>query len=111
MPVMQNVWTEGDVEENAILITEARVRQNYPETYRFQLVEGEFFSGKSLNDTGNFILNETACEALGLSDPIGSVINVSNHRDTVIGVVKDFHFRSLRFFSLSSLRSASKAAF
>jgi len=96
MPVMQNVWTEGDVEENAILITEARVRQNYPETYRFQLVEGEFFSGKSLNDTGNFILNETACEALGLSDPIGSVINVSNHRDTVIGVVKDFHFRSLR---------------
>ena len=96
MPVMQNVWTEGDVEENAILITEARVRLNYPETYRFQLVEGEFFSGKSLNDTGNFILNETACEALGLSDPIGSVINVSNHRDTVIGVVKDFHFRSLR---------------
>jgi putative ABC transport system permease protein len=96
MPVMQNVWTEGDVEENAILITEARVRQNYPETYRFQLVEGEFFSGKSLNDTGNFILNETACEALGLSDPIGSVINVSNHRDTVIGVVKNFHFRSLR---------------
>jgi putative ABC transport system permease protein len=96
MPVMQNVWTDGDVEENAILITEARVRQNYPETYRFQLVEGEFFSGKSLNDTGNFIRNETACEALGLSDPIGSVINVSNHRDTIIGVVKDFHFRSLR---------------
>jgi len=96
MPVMQNVWTDGDVEENAILITEARVRQNYPETYRFQLVEGEFFPGKSLNDTGNFILNETACEALGLLNPIGSVINVSNHRDTVIGVVKDFHFRSLR---------------
>ncbi len=95
MPVVQNVWTDGDIQENAILITEARVRQNYPETYRFQLVDGGFFSGKSMNDTGNFILNETACEALGLSDPVGSVINVSNHRDTVIGVVKDFHFRSL----------------
>jgi putative ABC transport system permease protein len=95
MPVVQNVWTEGEVEENAILITEARVRQNYPETYRFQLVDGEFFSGKSVNDTGYFILNETACEALGLSDPVGSVINVSDHRDTVIGVVKDFYFRSL----------------
>jgi len=95
MPVVQNVWTEGDVEENAILITEARVRHNYPETYRFQLLEGEFFSGKSMNDTGNFILNETACEALGLSDPVGSVIHVSDHRDTVIGVVKDFYFRSL----------------
>jgi putative ABC transport system permease protein len=95
MPVVQNVWIEGDMEENAILITEARVRQNYPETYRFQLLEGEFFSGKSMNDTGNFILNEAACKALGLSDPVGSVINVSDHRDTVIGVVKDFHFRSL----------------
>ncbi len=95
MPVIQNVWVDGDVEENAILITEARVRQDYPETYRFQLVDGAFFSGKSVHDTGSFILNESACEALGLSDPVGSVINVSDHRDTVVGVVKDFHFRSL----------------
>lgn len=95
MPVVQNVWTEGDSEEDAILITEARVRQNYPETFHFQLVDGNFFTGKSMNDTGNFILNESACEALGLSHPVGSVINVSNHRDTVIGVVRDFHFRSL----------------
>lgn len=95
MPVVQNVWIDGDVVENAIMITEARVRQNYPETYRLQLLDGKFFSGKSLNDSGNFILNEAACEALGLSDPTGSVINVSDHRDTVIGVVKDFHYRSL----------------
>ncbi len=95
MPVMQNAWVDGDVPENAILITEARVRHNYSETYRFQLVEGEFFKGKSVLDTGHFILNERACEVLGLSDPVGSVINVSDHRDTVIGVVRDFHFRSL----------------
>jgi putative ABC transport system permease protein len=83
------------VVENAIIITECRGRNNYPETYRFQLIKGDFFSGKSVNDTGNFILNESACEALGLSDPIGSVINVSDHRDTVIGVIRDFHFRSM----------------
>jgi putative ABC transport system permease protein len=59
------------------------------------LVEGTFFSGESVHDTGGFILNDSACEALGLSDPVGSVIHVSNHRDTVIGVVRDFHFRSL----------------
>ncbi len=94
--VVQNVWVEGDVMDNAILITENRVRQNYPETYRFQLADGEFFTGKGVNDTGNFILNESACEALGLTDPVGSVIHVWNHRDTVIGVVEDFHFRSWR---------------
>jgi putative ABC transport system permease protein len=95
MPVIQNAWVEGDVPENAILITEARVRHDYSETYRFQLVEGEFFKGNSVLDTGHFILNERACEVLGLSDPVGSVIHVSDHRDTVIGVVRDFHFRSL----------------
>ncbi len=95
MPVIQNVWVDGDVEENAIIITECRARNHFPETYRFQLVDGEFFTGGSIADTGNFILNESACEALGLSEPIGSVINVYNHRDTVVGVVKDFHFRSL----------------
>jgi putative ABC transport system permease protein len=97
MPVIQNVWVDGDVEGNAILITECRVRKNFLDTYGFQLVDGKFFTGESLTDTGNFILNETACKKLGLSDPIGSVINVHNHRDTVIGVVRDFNFRSLHY--------------
>ena len=36
-PVLQNVWVEGDVEKNAIIITEDRVKHNYTETYRFEL--------------------------------------------------------------------------
>ena len=40
MPVIQNAWVEGDVQENAIIITEARVQHNYAETYRFQLEKG-----------------------------------------------------------------------
>jgi putative ABC transport system permease protein len=60
------------------------------------LVQGNFFEGGSASDTGDFILNESACEALGLSDPVGEVIHVSEHRDTVVGVVRDFHYRSLR---------------
>ena len=96
MPVVQNVWREGDVEDHAIMITEARVRHDYPETYRLQLLEGSFFKGSSARDTGHFILNERACEALSLTDPVGAVLHVSDHRDTVVGVVRDFHYRSLR---------------
>jgi putative ABC transport system permease protein len=96
MPVVQNAWREGDVEDHAIMITEARARHDYPETYRLQLLEGAFFKGSSARDTGHFILNERACEALNLSNPVGTVIHVSDHRDTVVGVVRDFHYRSLR---------------
>lgn len=94
IPAVQNVWIDGDQMQNAIMITENRVRQHFPETFRFQLADGEFFTGHSINDTGGFILNESACKALGVSHPVGSVIHVWDHRDTVIGVVKDFHFLS-----------------
>jgi putative ABC transport system permease protein len=94
IPAIQNVWVDGDNMENAILISEDRVRQNFPETFRFHLVGGKFFEGGSRSDTGGFILNQSACQALGLSEPVGSVIHVWDHRDTVIGVVKDFHFKS-----------------
>ena len=94
VPAIQNVWVEGGNMGDAILITEDRVGQNFPETYRFRLTGGKYFAGRSRSDTGGFILNESACRALGLTRPVGSVIHVWDHRDTVIGVVKDFHFKS-----------------
>lgn len=45
---------------------------------------------KNLDRDRAYILNESAVKQFGMKQPIGEVIN--NH--TVIGVVKDFHFRS-----------------
>jgi putative ABC transport system permease protein len=42
------------------------------------------------------ILNETACKMYGLTNPVGQVIHREKIKGTVIGVVKDFHFRDLR---------------
>lgn len=42
------------------------------------------------------IINQTAAEIFGFSeDPIGKTISDGTHTSTVIGVVKDFHFKSL----------------
>lgn len=72
----------------------------------FELSQGRFFSKES-KDSLHVILNETAVRTIGLQDPVGRRIsNGDLFRDdetrqaerlfTVVGVVKDFHFQSLR---------------
>jgi putative ABC transport system permease protein len=76
----------------------------FPQLIGFDLKEGRFFS-KETNDSLNIILNETAVKVLGLTDPLGRRLNSSTPDNdgnlvmrtfTVTGIVKDFHFQSLR---------------
>jgi putative ABC transport system permease protein len=50
-------------------------------------------------DSTAILLNESAVNALKLSDPVGSVVKINTQRGTmdasVIGVIKDFNFQSL----------------
>ncbi len=68
-------------------------------TFKFELVAGEFFGANQIVDSTGVILNETAAKALGLDDPVGSTIIASTSRakirTRVVGVLKDFHFQSL----------------
>jgi putative ABC transport system permease protein len=77
---------------------------DFAKTIGFELKEGRFFA-KETNDSLNILLNETAVRTMGLSDPVGRKLlnndlfqgNQSQSRYfTVVGVVKDFHFQSLR---------------
>lgn len=72
----------------------------------FTLKEGRFFSRES-NDSLHVLLNETAVKTIGLADPVGRKLSNSDlfrgdtarqktRMFTVIGVLKNFHFQSLR---------------
>jgi putative ABC transport system permease protein len=67
-----------------------------------ELSEGRNFSESFVSDSSAIVLNETAVKQLGIAEPvIGSQVDWDDaagrtHRVTVIGVVKDFHFRSFR---------------
>ncbi len=65
--------------------------------YDLKLAEGEYYKGHLATDSIKILLNETAVKTLGLTNPIGSRINISgiNYPFEVIGVVKDFNFQSL----------------
>ncbi|MFN8340568.1 MAG: ABC transporter permease [Cyclobacteriaceae bacterium] len=64
-------------------------------TMNFRLLKGRNFSKELASDSAAILLNERAVAALGLTgDPVGQTIN--DGKLTVVGVVKNFHWESLR---------------
>jgi putative ABC transport system permease protein len=67
------------------------------EALGLQLLQGRSFSNEITTDvTSAYILNETAVRELGWDDPVGKPFKVwDEEMGQIIGVVKDFNFRSL----------------
>ena len=68
------------------------VDEDFLSVYGIDLVLGRNFTA---GVTSGFILNETAVRRLGWEDPIGQTLEYSGQVGTVIGVVQDYHSRSL----------------
>ena len=68
-------------------------------TFQIQMAQGRSFSKEFASDsTSAFIINEEAARQLNWRDPLGKTIAmpaIQRQAAPVIGVVKDFHFRSL----------------
>ncbi len=72
------------------------IDENYIPTMGMQLIVGRNFSKEFGADSTNVIINETAAKVLGLGEnPLGKVITEGGGTRTVVGVIKDFHFKSL----------------
>lgn len=65
-------------------------------TMQLQLKEGRDFSpGLSLDSSRACLINETAAREIGYTHAVGRRLTVNGRKLTIIGVLKDFHFRSL----------------
>jgi putative ABC transport system permease protein len=73
------------------------VDTDYQETFGIELINGRFFSREHAADQTGFILNQAAVKAMGLEDPVGKRVVINQTEGYVIGVVRDFHFRSLHY--------------
>ena len=58
-------------------------------------VEGRPFSKDFQTDSAGVIVNETALKMMGLKNPLGQRISINDQPKTILGIVKDFHFKSL----------------
>jgi putative ABC transport system permease protein len=60
-----------------------------------RLLEGRDFSPDYPTDTLGYIINETALKLIGYKDPIGKPLSIFKTNGHIVGVIKDFHFKSL----------------
>lgn len=88
---------ENDAEEKNLSIHTMLVDYHTIETLEFNIIKGRNFSREISTDEGHgYILNETAVREMGFQDPIGQPFRAwSEEMGRIIGVVEDFHFKSL----------------
>jgi putative ABC transport system permease protein len=101
--------TQGD-HENLTIAYLIGADKDFLKTFEVELVKGRNFTNPS--DSASVLLNETAAQRLNITEPSGQLveiplmsrggsfgpINAGNvpFKARVIGIVKDFHFQSLR---------------
>ncbi len=90
-------WTkEGMNPEEAVSGQQWSVDPNYVKTMGLNIVQGRDFSALMPSDSQAVIINKSLAKALNFEDPIGKQIANYLGEWTVIGVVEDFHFESLK---------------
>lgn len=79
------------------------VDHDYIKTMGMKIVAGRDFSKELISDSTSVLLNETAAKRFGFDNPIGKKIKTLGdfqfygmNEVTVVGVVEDFHFDSMR---------------
>ena len=88
-------WPGQTEESKHITFRHAHVGPEFIETMGIELKEGRTYINEKPNNESKIILNETAVEVMGLENPIGTIIDMRGPNREIIGVVKDFHIRSL----------------
>lgn len=72
------------------------VDNDFLKTYAIEMLEGRFFSNEYPSDQDGIVINEAAAKLMGYSNPLGMRISGWDKDRTIIGVVKNFHYESMR---------------
>lgn len=101
-PRQLNSWwmkEKNNPEASKELIPLIAVDEHFVEAMRMEIVEGRDFDLSYTTDkTKAILINEAMAKFLGLEEPVGTVFDMSEGREevSVIGVIKDFHFSTVR---------------
>jgi putative ABC transport system permease protein len=93
-------WEGKDPNDDGFFSIHA-VDYDYAAIFDIEMAQGRYFSQEFSTDANEaFIVNEAAVEYMGLQDPLGQRIHCplpfyGDRSGPIVGVVKDFHYRSL----------------
>lgn len=89
------VW-EGKQDDEDVNMQVFRIDYDFLKTYQIEMAEGRFYSKEFATDaTEAYVINEAAVKAMGMTSPVGRQFSLWKQNGKIIGVIKDFHFKSL----------------
>jgi len=89
-------WNDGKKsQENALAAQIWKVDEDYISTLGMKVVQGRNFQANIASDSSALIVNQSMAKEIG-GDVIGKRIEGYRDTYTIIGVVEDFHYESLR---------------
>ena len=87
-------WAGKSIEQENVDFTMLWTAYNFPDVFDVPISSGSYYREGS-TDTLNIVLNQKAIEIMGLKDPVGKTFELWGKPRQIIGVLKDFHNRSL----------------
>ncbi len=87
---------EGKGPEEGFNLAMIYADYDFADTFELEMAAGRFFSRDFETDHLNFVLNEAAVRAMGVEDPVGMGLKVADLEGSIIGILKDFNFSTLR---------------
>ena len=88
---------EGKPANAKVPVEPASVGFDFVRLMKLSIVQGRDFSRQIPTDSSDgFLVNETAVREMGLKQPIGKWVSAWDKKGHIIGVLKDYHTRSLR---------------
>ncbi|CCG98206.1 protein of unknown function DUF214 [Fibrella aestuarina BUZ 2] len=89
-----NAW-DGKQPGETMFMRPVAIDKDFTAFFNMKLVAGTSFTGTPA-DSLHVILNETAVKTARIRNPIGKRFRLWKRWGTIVGVVKDFHFASMR---------------
>lgn len=93
-----NILWEGKDPTDQTIFPNMDVSEDFFDVFQMKMASGRAFSTEFKSDTSNYIVNEKAAKAMGMtaSNAIGKPLTMWGNKGTIVGVVKDFNFKTIQ---------------
>lgn len=68
---------------------------DFLKTFSISIIAGRDFSKEIASDSSALVVNEAAVALMGLTDPINKPVKLHDKDYTIVGIAKNFHFKSI----------------
>lgn len=90
-------WKEGKTKEEAAVGGQKwYVDDSYIPTFGMKIIAGRNFSSQLASDSQAAVINQAMADKIGLKDPIGQKITNGWEHFTIVGIVENFNYESMK---------------